>query len=966
MSVIRSSGSRCRGGCSRRVARTWSVVSQSVLLMLVSGTSAIAQEAPAFDTTASPFLLDEDVIPDTLVPLEPRFQHASHGRFITRSRSGHWFCAFLSNRQGRDRNSLFLAISESPRVQGHQFATPIPLAGTSRPGSSALFNYEGDFIRNACLMMDQRDTLHLFFDDSRGVHHLTADADKPKARERLAERSAWQSHTLVAGPGSLLWDAAPLASGEIAVYYSLAGTFYERPLTAKAQPICEAGLRAVVHVDQSGTRHLAFEKDHQIYYIHSSDTGKWTSSRGSSEPELVAYYYSSFPSIAVTPDGTVVIAYQGEGKVALKYETRPYSLLRRSGGTTVSYAVLNDGVWKAHDFQRSREILLKRYHYTGARRRTSDVEFKPFMEEFWRPSLAVDKHGVIWMFFPNTTRRHTYFTRFLGETFGDHFEARGPYDDLSRVLLVQKDCRGQRAIGTLTVASSQVYFDTHEVPQYSSDEARRVVFLDNLELVEMIGVDHEIGHWKKHPTALCGAGVPGGFMDEFISVCEVSKTADGFEMRYQAQLPPLRMNFMPGRGFSEDGICWQKRPPFDHSQWTLDGKSFPNTFWRPIFLEDPDEPDSNRRFKGLLGNWRVVDGVEVRAWDVVTSPDGVAWRTVPDLPIAVTGDISWNYHLKRDEEDQDPNRRFKVAMQVNTDSGRAVAVFTSPNLIHWSRAYRFREEPNVLTSAVWRQPTGPVAIHPDAAESPWEEEVHDASIWRENGLLVFHYDAFKFDGNQHVDKALTVSRDGKHYHRIKRGAVNLPHGNAGQWDNGRIRTGVPIRVGDELWLYYCGMPAQTHHDIPHTADDLHTQQRATAETLRKGRGLSRGDHLRPQRLGLARLRADGWAYLQLTREAPAGYVTTIPLEYVGGDLVVNGIGLGPGSLSVEILAADTMEVIEGFSCNDAAFSHSDSVSSHVTWKNGKALPRGTYRLRFVFRSLKSKLYAFGFESGSSS
>jgi hypothetical protein len=432
-------------------------------------------------------------------------------------------------------------------------------------------------------------------------------------------------------------------------------------------------------------------------------------------------------------------------------------------------------------------------------------------------------------------------------------------------------------------------------------------------------------------------------------------------MHYQAQLPPLRMNSMPGRGFSVDGIHWQMRRPFDQSHWTLDGKPFPNSFWRPIFLEDPDEPDPKRRFKGVLGNWRVLDGIEVRSWDVVASPDGVAWKTMPGLPVAVTGDISWNTHLIRDEADRDPSRRYKVAMQVNCDSGRAVAVFASPDLIHWSRACRFRENPNVLTSAVWRHPTGPLAIHPDAAENPWEEEVHDASIWRENGLLMFHYDSFYFDGNQHVDKALAVSRDGKHFHRIKRGAVNLAHGSAGQWDNGRIRTGVPIRVGDELWLYYCGMPAQTHHDIPYTADDLYLQEHATPEQLRKGRGLSRGNPLRPQRLGLAKLRVDGWGYLQLRRGSPAGYVTTIPLEYVGGRLVVNGVGLGPDSLSVEILAADALEVIEGFSRSEAVFSDSDSVSSSVNWKGHKVLPRGTYRLRFVFRNLNSKLYAFGFE-----
>ncbi|HRU07085.1 MAG TPA: hypothetical protein P5137_15065, partial [Candidatus Brocadiia bacterium] len=251
--------------------------------------------------------------------------------------------------------------------------------------------------------------------------------------------------------------------------------------------------------------------------------------------------------------------------------------------------------------------------------------------------------------------------------------------------------------------------------------------------------------------------------------------------------------------------------------------------------------------------------------------------------------------------------------------------------------------------------TGPIALDPDAAESPWEEQVHDAVLWRENGLLMFHYDAFYFDGNQHIDKALAVSRDGRHYWRVLRGKPNMPHGACGEWDSGRVRTCPPFRCGDELRLYFCGMPAGGFSD-PDKAAATEADAAPPSPDHQKLFG-----QLRPWRLGMARLRVDGWAFLRLDRDADAGQFTTIPFDYDGGALVVNGSGLQPGAVAVEILNAETGAPVPGFEASRCVFSHSDSVSSRAAWTGAPPLPTGRYRLRVHLSSHKARLYSLGFD-----
>ena len=898
------------------------------------------------------FALDEDILPGTR--WARRVPYRNHGRQVTRNARGCWICTHAIEGHHRDRHWLALSVADAPVSQGSAFAAPIVLAGRADAIgiASPIFPCDVDHFPAVTSALDADDRLHVVYQQADGLYHTMADASATTLSETLSRVDAWQPPRQIAQAGSELGDVLVDSHDALTIVYTAPdGTLVEAVDADTTRTICGHGNRPSMHVDAQGVRHLAFECDRRVYYMRRQpgDT-RWTDTNNQPSPELVAHFCASWPSLVTTRDGCIVIAYQGEGKVDLRRKPELYGKLRPAGGSTVSYAVHKQGRWQRHDLVRSSEILIKRK--PAASLATRREQFVPRMEEFWRPSLTVDHHGVVWMFYLNTTRRHVYWTRFQGDAFDRPHEARGAYDDLSRVLLLQKDTRQQRAIGYVTLAAGELYFDAIEAPSYTSTDARRVVFLDNLEVDRVQQLEHRTGQWQRHPEPVFGWGVTGHDDDDHTAWCQAHAVEGGFELHYMGR-GRLRNTQMPGRAFSHDGLHWQVRAPVDADAQTIDGEPFPDSFWRPLYLRDEDEPDPQRRYKGLLGRYRFDRDIEQRTWVVVTSADATHWRTAPELPLVVHGDISVPFHLYRDDDDDNPDRRYKFSVLMGACAGRAVVVFTSPDLLHWQRVVQLREDPDVPTSAVSPYATGPIAIDPDGGESPWEEEVHDGVLWREHGALMMHYDAFHFGANQHVDKALAVSRDGRHYWRIARGAINLPHGACGDWDSGRVRTSVPVRVGDEWWLYYCGMPAG-HFSDPDAQDDRHIRVGAPSPADH-----ARYAELRPWRVGLARLRAEGWAYWQLPREAEQGTLITIPFDYDRGGLVVNGAGLGHG-LAVEVLDTE-MQPVPGFDARSASFSATDSVNAHVSWDAASPLAPGRYRLRFVFTDLRARLYAFGFE-----
>jgi len=875
------------------------------------------------------FALDEDVLPGTQYKNEMPW--LNHGRNITRTRSGRWFCCFTSDTEYPINRWLLLCVGEG--VHGGDFSEPIRLVGQADRWHHSVFEDEKSDIGQSCVLLDRNERLHVFFDDPKGVHHLSVEA----SAKDLSNPTAWSPIQQVVGPGNRLGDALLDGAGRCVIYHTLDGNLHRTIVGGATTLVSENAEHPSVHLDNAGVEHVAFERMRQIYY-----------QREGGKPELVAHFCSSWPSIATTYDGKVIIVYQGEGNADLKRYPQLYSTLREAGGSTISYAVHDGKRWRLHDLLRSSEIILKRRPHH--RHPQVDPKFVPAMEEFWRPSLSIDRNGSIWMFFVNTTRRHIYWSRFQGESFGEHHEARGAYDCMSRSLWLMKDARQSGAIGFMNAACNRMYFDSIPTP---SIDPGRVVMLDQLESEHIIGLEQQLGMWEKHPDPVFGWQISGEDIDSHILWAQVYRAEGGLMMHYMTNGPELRCNALPGRAFSADGIHWEKRKPELTGYWTLDGAPMPNAFWRPLYMEDPTEPDPGQRFKGLYAMWTPVDRIEHRMYRVVVSADGKNWRMRNDLDPVVQGDISVPEHLIRDDNDPDPHRRYKFITCHGSQPGRGVVSWTSPDLLHWNHIVYMRENPDELRSAVCPYATGPLPLDPDAGEHPWEEEIHDAYQWREHGLLMYHYDSFYFGANQHVEKALGVSRDGRHYWRVKRGRINLPHGACGSWDSGRVRTSVPVRVGDELRMYFCGMPA-SYFDNP-DAPDYKPPLWADAWSVNsKDWALL----LRPWRVGFARMRVDGWAYMQMAREAESGEMVTIPFDFAGGAMTVNGVGLGNG-LQVGWLSADGRQPIAGFASADCRFSSGDAVDAGASWTGGTGPKPGRYRLQFKFNDLRAKLFAYG-------
>lgn len=113
---------------------------------------------------------------------------------------------------------------------------------------------------------------------------------------------------------SALGDAVFLPDGSLAVYGMREGTLFEQILGGDVTHVCDDVEHPSVFIDGTGHRHIAFERDRRIFYIASQDGATWADTKGNPGEEMVAHFCSSWPSIAVTGNGTLLIAYQGEAR----------------------------------------------------------------------------------------------------------------------------------------------------------------------------------------------------------------------------------------------------------------------------------------------------------------------------------------------------------------------------------------------------------------------------------------------------------------------------------------------------------------------------------------------------------------------------------------------------------------------------------------------------------------------------
>ncbi|MEA3400417.1 MAG: hypothetical protein U9R79_04155 [Armatimonadota bacterium] len=188
-----------------------------------------------------------------------------------------------------------------------------------------------------------------------------------------------------------------------------------------------------------------------------------------------------------------------------------------------------------------------------------------------------------------------------------------------------------------------------------------------------------------------------------------------------------------------------------------------------------------------------------------------------------------------------------------------------------------------------------------------------------------------------MDVRLCASRDGKRFERLGHRRPFIPLGAEGEFDSRLVwAMPNPIRVGDELWIYYVGTNRDHDGFIDPAAPD--------------GRYLGA--------VSRAVLRLDGFV------SADAGYaggeIVTPPIRFEGSRLELNVNTSGGGSVVVELLD-ESGAPIPGYTRQDATPVNGSSVRMPVSWGGStdvSALSRRPIRMRLLMQDCR--LYAFQF------
>lgn len=187
-----------------------------------------------------------------------------------------------------------------------------------------------------------------------------------------------------------------------------------------------------------------------------------------------------------------------------------------------------------------------------------------------------------------------------------------------------------------------------------------------------------------------------------------------------------------------------------------------------------------------------------------------------------------------------------------------------------------------------------------------------------------------------ADVRLAVSRDGRHFHHPGPRQPFLRLGPAGAFDSKWIwAMPRPVRMGDELWIYYFG------HNADHSS---RLDSKAQAETGAISRAV---------------MRLDGFVSADFGHSG--GMLITPPIRFKGSKLELNLDSSAGGVGIVEILDAGGRP-FPGYTFAESDQLNGNDVRMAVSWKGNpdvSSLSGSTVRLHFRMRD--AKLYAFQFK-----
>ena len=402
---------------------------------------------------------------------------------------------------------------------------------------------------------------------------------------------------------------------------------------------------------------------------------------------------------------------------------------------------------------------------------------------------------------------------------------------------------------------------------------------------------------------------------------------------------------------SKDGLDWGKpHLGIEEYQGTKDNNILPSgtgeksIIRRPALIKDYQEPDPARRYKmayvdQIGGEWYLAQAY---------SADGVRWHMGAgslahfEQPILPHGAFfgwdpvngAWVHYSKKGGK-----RRLDV--DGRTTGSLSIFRSTSPDFEHWGDT---RE-------VIARQDTDPQFW------APGSHAILSALLYTDDlfiGVSDTAPSSSPEGGSSGHFTELFYSRDGVDWHRAAKFFEFLRPGLWGTWDSELVICSKPLVHNDEVYFYYSGNSLSCN---AHTPD--HPQNHLLGTYGEAGRyGYA---------IGLAKMRLDG--FVSMDGDDPGGTLTTKPMLFDGGRLVVNARApeTGPndtqgpyGTLKVEILSGRG-EVLDGYSAEECNTFSGDELRRTVTWNGTRDVSRLSGQpIRVRFHLENAALYSFHF------
>lgn len=399
---------------------------------------------------------------------------------------------------------------------------------------------------------------------------------------------------------------------------------------------------------------------------------------------------------------------------------------------------------------------------------------------------------------------------------------------------------------------------------------------------------------------------------------------------------------------SSDGVRWDEAEVglYEWNGTRSNNLAFSSDKWNlSEVIRDDTEADPQRRYKGFFSDEEHMDRYPG------TSPDGFEWEISegPPIPSHDTSTLVYD----------DVAGRYLAIVKHRTEWGRSAFLSTSPDFIDWSDPELVLTTDEIDQENRKRRIQGvvddPAYLSPPLVDGrEYLAQLYMMPVLPYEGHYVGFPLLFNPSGpdivhNNHTginQVELAVSRDARTWERVAERAIFVgvqPWNGGSNFGTAQVALcGAPIVRDDEIWVYHIACRHRGHRDMFADMDPA----------------IYNDDFFNPTTIMCqARLRRDG--FVSLDAASSGGELLSRPFEWASGELKVNAEVAGGGEVLVEVVDADSLGPLPGWSASECQPICGDQLAGELRWQgkdNGPSLGDRPIRLRFYLRN--ASLYSF--------